>query len=254
MISLSTSITSLTPSTHATYILYCFSYAGGSGQNFHTWRKYIPSAIELRTVTLPGRGRRIAEMPIESISDMAEEISRHILSINDGRQILLYGHSMGAALAYECALRLEQSTEQLSHLFIGGFRAPHLQCTAKTIHDLSNEDFIREIASYGATTREVLENKELLEVFLPMLRSDFKAAETYQNVNDKLTSPISAFYGHKDNRVTPEQVKEWSFSTRNHCSFIELNAHHFFHESHAIEIINTISKSIHISKYESLTA
>ena len=250
---LSPYIVSLTPNSEAQYILYCFSYAGGSGQNFYSWKEQLPKCIELRVIMLPGRGKRFLETPIESIHTMADEIVAAIQQCSNTK-ILFYGHSMGAALAYECALRLERIHTPIEHLFVGGFRAPHLPCTRTKINDLPQENFLFELSKYGATPQDVLSDKGLIEMLLPMLRADFKAIETYRAVTQSISSPITAFYGINDHCILPDQVKGWTTCTYSYFNSIAINAAHLFHESHANEIISTITNAIISQDCDALTA
>jgi medium-chain acyl-[acyl-carrier-protein] hydrolase len=250
---LSPYIISLSPNNEAQYILYCFSYAGGSGQNYYSWKELLPNCIELRVITLPGRGKRFLETPLESINTMADEIVTEIQQCSN-QKILFYGHSMGAALAYECALRLERLHAPIEHLFVGGFRAPHLPCTRTKINNLPQDNFLFELSKYGATPQEVLDEKGLLEMILPMLRADFKAIESYRAIEQSISCPITAFYGLNDHCIIPDQVKKWNACTHSYFNTIAINGSHLFHESHANEIISTITNAIIPQDCDALTA
>lgn len=228
----------------APYSLYCFSYAGGSGQNFYSWNRLLPECIDHRVVNLPGRGKRFHETPLESISAMADEIVRDILRCPN-QKILFYGHSMGAAVAYESAKRLEKHGVHIDHLFVGAFRAPNISSTNGKISHLPQEEFLNRVSAYGSDGIELLLSEpDLAELLLPMLRADFKAAENYHNDLTPLSSPITAFYGTKDTMTLAHHVEEWEKFTSSYFSAIPFQTSHFFQESHAHEIISTIANTI----------
>jgi medium-chain acyl-[acyl-carrier-protein] hydrolase len=236
-------ITSLNNNIDAPYTLYCFSHAGGSGQNFYEWRRQLPPCIDHRIINLPGRGSRFNELPLESIHIMADEICRAILRCPN-QKILFYGHSMGAALAYETALRLEKHHVFIEHLYVGAFRAPQLPALSRTIHHLPQKEFYRELIKLGATDASIVNNNELMELIIPMLRADFKAIETYRANPKRLYSKITAFYGKHDHRASLEHMQKWSQCTQECFNIIGLNASHFFHSSHVTEVTTVIARTI----------
>lgn len=64
------------------------------------------------------------------------------------------------------------------YLFISGSRIPSIP-EPKPIYHLPDEAFKRELGRFEGTPKEILENQELLDFFLPMLRADFTMDETY---------------------------------------------------------------------------
>src|SRR6185436_20768362 len=93
-----------------------------------------------------------------------------------GVPIALFGHSMGAIVAFELAARLGR---QVRHLFVSGSSAPHLHLV-KERSSLSDAELVRELAEMGGTPREILEDAEMMELLLPMLRADFALVESYR--------------------------------------------------------------------------
>ena len=216
-------------SKSADLYLYCFPYAGGSSNAFRRWQLYVPPAVKVIPVELPGHGKRLLEAPIADLSLMVNEMGGAI----GGKlrePFAFYGHSMGALLAFELSHHLGRHGLPLpKHLFVSAHLAPHNSANREAIYDLPETDVVRRIRDLNGTPTEVLENKELRELFLPLLRADFQVCETY-TFHDRptLSIPITAFCGEDDEDVTPSGMEEW----RNHTlESFELNivaGDHFF--------------------------
>jgi len=88
---------------------------------------------------------------------------------------------------------------------------------------------LAEIKKLGGTPDEVLENEELIQLFLPMLRADFTLLETYTYVPElPLSFPISAYYGTQDKEVTEEEVAGWQAQTLSTFKLVRIPGNHFF--------------------------
>lgn len=217
----------------------CFPFAGGSPVSFAAWRELLPEGVDLIVAQLPGRGTRLGQAPQDNLHRLADEIAAAItpLVIPD---TLFYGHSMGAALAYEVALRIESRTP-IKHLFCGAFRAPHLDLSREPIYALPDGDFIDRLRGYQGTPDGVLDNAELMELLMPMLRADFKAVETYKRLHcAPLDVPITLFHGDADPYMDLEQIRPWALYTRGGFNFHTLAGDHFFLGPRAPFIIRTM--------------
>ena len=220
--------------------LIAFPFAGGSSLSYRSWCGLIPSNVNFIVINLPGRGRLINQQPLTDLGVMASEISQQLASLPLG-EMIFYGHSMGAALAYEVAVLLAKK-RAIKHLFCGALAAPHLLGRAKKIYKLSTSEFIEDLRKQGGSPDEVLNNQDLMEILLPMLRSDFQAIETYHPLRlVKLSCPITAFYGEQDHEINIADVAAWSSYTLQQFNIYGLTGNHFFCESEAAHIIAKIS-------------
>src|SRR3954453_3800140 len=179
--------------------LFCFPYAGGSAQVFRTWSEALPADVEVCAVQLPGRERRSSETPIRRAA-LAVEMLASALSRYLDKTFAMFGHSMGAMLAYEVARRLSAEFGCApDHLFVSGHRAPHLPSRRRPLHHLADDAFIAGVRALNGTPREVFEHPELVELLLPMLRADFELLETYVELpGPRLSCPITALGGNAD--------------------------------------------------------
>lgn len=190
--------------------LYCLPPAGGSAALFRGWAERLPPEIEIRAIQLPGRENRFKEAPLSRLSDLIPALDALLES--DPRPFALYGHSMGARIGYELAVsRRDRGLRLPAKLFFSGRIAPHATSRFPLMWNLPHDEFVAQLEGYGGTPRAVLEDRELMELFVPVLRADFTLLETIQfRETAPLHMPIAMFGGADDPRATPEEIREWS--------------------------------------------
>jgi len=153
---------------------------------------------------------------------------------------------MGSVISFEIARYLRKHyKKQPLHLFVAAHWAPQCMHVIRPIHNLSDEDFIKELHLLKGTSERVLQNKDLLQLMLPMLKADFTLGETYQYVHDEpLQSSISALGGTEDNRVSPDDLLPWKEQTTGSFSSYMYPGGHFFLHTARQKILQTISQAL----------
>lgn len=230
--------------------LFCFPYAGGSSAIFNRWKSYIGSDIEIRAIELAGRGKRIHEVHYSDFNKVIDDVLALIIDeIKGGNNYAFFGHSMGAKIAFELAQRIiEKGLPAPRHIFFSGRGAPYvLGKDEKEYHKLPDEEFKKEILNMGGTPKEFFEYPELVDVFLPLLKNDFRLAArevTGKEINP-LPCSITIFIG-KDEELTPEQIDSWKKYTSGDCTVHYFNGGHFFINEKIEEVIDKINKTIHL--------
>ena len=216
------------PRPSARLRLFCLPYAGGSASVFRSWSDRLPSDVELCPVQLPGRESRLSEPRYERIAPLTLTLARALADELD-RPVALFGHSLGALLAYELARRLQSSGASPALLCVSGHRAPNLPNCHPIVHDLPDAEFENELRRLNGTPEPVLADPELRELMLPLLRSDFALAETYEHEPGEILScPIVAFGGEADPMVDEGEVVAWGACTRGRFRHRMLPGRHFF--------------------------
>jgi medium-chain acyl-[acyl-carrier-protein] hydrolase len=222
--------------------LFCIPYAGGSAMVYNRWKKYLHRDIELYPIELAGRGKRYNIPFYTSFHDAVDDLFNSIKNNLDGYYALL-GHSMGSWLTLELAYKISELGYNMPiHIFFSGNRAPHLYRKEKILHKLPDDEFKREIFKIGGTPKELFENKELLEYFLPVLRADFKILENY-NYKDRdmcLNSDISVFNGIDDN-LTDTEIEGWGKYTKLQFKSYNFNGGHFFINEKVCDVLKVIN-------------
>lgn len=213
----------------ASLLLYCLPYAGGSAGIYRAWGDMLPSWIELWAIELPGRGTRWAEATVPDILTLSELISP-ILARHIDRPFAIFGHSMGGLIGYETTKNLIASAgKSPERLFISGCSPPHRRDDREITSNLADDEFISILRTLNGTPPEILEDAEIMELTLPILRADFLACDEYRTT-DNLLLPcsLSAYGGLADPKVHPGDLKEWKGYTTGQFSLKMFEGDHFF--------------------------
>ena len=211
--------------------LICFPYAGGSAAVYRGLQALLPG-IEVRRHELAGRGSRLSEPAIRDMPTLIDALLRDLDNCFD-RPFALLGHSMGAAIAVELALRLPaQAQPNLRHLFVSGRAAPGKERPVRRMQALDDRAFLDALHEMGGTPKPVLDNNELMALLMPALRADFTMIENYRPVpGRRLTVDITAFAGRADEQVPVDSVAGWGAETTGQFDFHVIEGDHFFMRS-----------------------
>ena len=217
------------PNPLAVLRLFCFPYAGGSSFIFRTWSDSLPQSVEVCAIELPGRGKQMKLPPFNKIEPLVDEIASVIHPYLD-KPFAFFGHSMGGLVSFQLARLLRKKYGIYPvNLFISGRRAPQIPDADPPIHKLPEPAFIEELRHLNGTPREVLENAELMQLFLPILRADFAVLETYIYTSEPpLECPITVFGGLQDLEVSCDKLEAWQEQTKADFNLHMFPGDHFF--------------------------
>lgn len=224
--------------------LVCFPHAGGSASFYFPVSAALSPAIEVSAVQYPGRQDRRDEPGIDNIPALADAIFRTIRPLAD-RPLAFFGHSMGAVVAYEVALRLEEhGAPPLLRLYVSGLRAPSRYRPEK-VHQQGDDGIIAELQRLSGTESVLLNDPEALAMILPAIRTDYRAVETYQGNPDRSVScPLSAISGDSDPRVTLDEAKAWADHTTGPFDLRVYPGGHFYIIEQGPQLIQLISDDL----------
>ncbi len=224
--------------------LVCLPHAGGSASFFFPLAKALAPAVEVLAVQYPGRQDRRHEPPVDSIGGLAERILA-VLRPFDDRPLALFGHSMGALIGYEIALRMSDAGLPAPvHLFASGRRAPS-RYRDDDLRGVSDERLVAELRKLGGSDAAMLADPELLAMILPAIRSDYRAVEKYRNEpGRRLACPVTAFTGDRDPRVSVDEARAWAEHTTGPADLHVLPGGHFFLVDQAAPMIATMTEKL----------
>lgn len=219
--------------------LFCFPHAGVGGSIYRSWSDRLPGWIELSAVQLPGRESRFRERPFRNVDALVEAVKEGLAPFLD-RPFAFFGHSMGAIVAYEVARVLEEGHgPRPGHLFVSGRRAPHLPPREPPMTHLPDEAFVAEVGRrYGGIPDPLLEQPDLLSIFLPALRADMEALEAYAyRPGASLTCPVTAYGGKADPWAGAPELEAWAASTTARFGMRLFEGGHFFLEAAGSKLV-----------------
>ena len=95
---------------------------------------------------------------------------------------------------------------------------------------MPTDRLVDEVRNLNGSPAEVFENAELLDLILPIIRSDFALNEQISAQPEivKLQCPVHVFAGRDDPEVPLETLDLWRATAANHFDLTILQGDHFF--------------------------
>ena len=226
--------------------LFCFPYAGAGASTYRAWPGHVPDTVEICAVQLPGREGRLREAPFTCFRDLVEA-AVGALGPHIDRPFALFGHSMGALVAFEVAraLAARRGATPL-HLFVSGEGAPHLPSRYAPITHLAHDAFVAEVRRrYDGIPEEVFRTSELMELLVPTLRADMTALEGHTHMAGlPLSCPITAYGGSDDPEATETEIAAWREHGTGVFRYLILPGTHFFVQTSRALLVDDVVKAL----------
>jgi surfactin synthase thioesterase subunit/glycosyltransferase involved in cell wall biosynthesis len=225
--------------------LFCFPFAGAGTSAFRGWTGSLPVSIGVSPVRLPGRESRLAEVPFRHMEPLVRALAEAILPFVD-RPFAFYGHSMGAAVAFELTRLLRKESRPIpAALFVSGARAPSFRLGHVPPADPPEEEFLRDLDLLEGIPPEVRRNPDLLRVVMPALLADTALYRGYvYRAEPPLDCPIFAYGGAEDPNVRREHLDAWRNETTEGFSLRLFPGGHFFIDSARSEFLAALSEDL----------
>lgn len=221
--------------------LFCFHHSGGGASMFHPWVEHLSPSIELIAIQLPGRETRFTEKLTNSLPEILDNLTEGFNSLKE-TPFIVFGHSLGGLLAYEFAKEVYEKFALLpTHLIISAMKAPHMP-RKRDLHTLNDRELAEKLKLFDGIDDKILQNEELLELFLPIIRSDFSISETYHSPTVKqIPCNITHLSGREDKTLSEQDIMEWKKYTNLDFKSLSFVGGHFFIKNNQNTIIKYIN-------------
>jgi len=237
------------PRSRARLRLFCVPHAGVGPSAYRQWSDSLPADIEVALVHLPGRESRLREAPYTQIEPLVTATATALRPYLD-IPYAVFGHSMGALVAFELARRFEEDGQGAPrYLFVSGRRAPQMPPRRSPIAHLPDDQFVREIRNrYNGIPDEVLRHPDLLALLLPGLRADLTLVEDYvHRSGSPLPCPIVALGGLEDAEATEAELVGWRQQTTAALSVRMFPGGHFYLQAAHEELMRIVTDALMVS-------
>ena len=218
--------------------LFILHHAGGNAYSFQFLKPYL-KALDVVTLELPGRGKRMGEELLRNYNDAVEDVYQQIKQKRDDRSFLVYGHSMGARIGLSVTQKLEQNNDAPVALIVTGNSDPESYREEEDRHTMSKERFIQALKDLGGVPNEVFENKDLFEFVEPIIRADFELIERERIViGNPVNTPVYAIMGKEES--SSDRIDSWGKHTRASFKYELWPGNHFFIQEHPERLSNVL--------------
>ncbi len=226
--------------------LVCFPAGGGSASNYRALAEHLAPA-GVYAVQYPGRQDRLGDPVVPSLTDLADHITRAMSPLLAAGPVALFGHSMGATVAFETARRIEQRGGVVTTLFVSGRPDPSFAEHA-TLHRGPDIDLIAELerlANDPGSVRILRTEPDLAAMVLPAVRNDYRAVETYRyRGTGTLVCNIVALLGREDPTTTPAQIEAWREHTSGSFDVRFFPGRHFYLDERPHEVAEVVREKL----------
>lgn len=210
--------------------VFCLPYAGGGASIYRSWVDLAGSTLQICPLQLPGRENRLREQALhrmdELIPALFEALRPHLYE-----PYILFGHSMGATIAFELALYLQkQGTPQPLplHLVLSARRPPDEPSPSRHLHQLPEAEFIEELRHLRGTPEAVLREPELMALLMPLLRADFALIETHHRAAKSELDLPCTIIGGRDDELGEASLRGWARHLLQEPEVILMEGGHFY--------------------------
>jgi surfactin synthase thioesterase subunit len=233
------------PSQEASARIFLFPYAGGSAPMYRDWLGLFPADVAAQAVQLPGRLDRRDEPLIEDLDEIVEATCEALAAELDDRPYAVFGHSMGALVAYRVAVAMQRDFGQGPMLLASAAWAPEgFAMPTREQVEMPQDELLQWVIGLGSLPPVMYEDPEMLAVTLPPTRADLRACIDYVDDGAQLDCPVLAYAGSADPLLTPEAAGSWAKRTPDHLGTVVFSGGHFFIYDNVLPIVTDLTAHI----------
>ena len=221
--------------------LVCLPFAGAGASFFRPWSQ-LNDSLDILPLQLPGRERLIDAEPYRDMGKATENLFQDFVKqLGDTRRVALFGHSLGAVLAYELAHRVTAAPNlELLRLFVSGSPEPNTQRPRRAT-GLPDDEFLARVSEFAGYSHEALDDPEMRELILPTLRADVELHESYTPSTDQpLDAPITSIRGTDDTLVGSDDAAGWAKVAGRDFEYVEIPGGHMYLTESAPDLVRLI--------------
>jgi surfactin synthase thioesterase subunit len=213
--------------------LLVFPHAGAGASAYREFSKLLSPKFNVIVFQYPGRQDRAAEASLPTLPEIAAGAFGDFLTSNHNRglPIVTFGHSMGALVAFEFVRLAEDTGIDVRRLNVSAAVAPS-NVAGKPPHPTDDEEILNHLAALEGTDSDVMANRALMRLALPVIKADYQAFDAYSCAEDvKVAAAIHAMGGDQDPYITLGDLYGWG----KHTDTVEVtmfDGGHFYLQTH----------------------
>lgn len=223
--------------------LYCFPHSGGSVGEFLVWSDALTDT-EIWGVQAPGHGGRVHEEPLTSMAALVAAVADEVDLVPPYD---LFGHSLGAAVAYELTLALRVRGRPLPRcLYLSAHEAPHVHRADPSLPLRADDALLDEVEEqFGGVPADLCDDPEWRALVLGTLRADLRIVAGYRpTVAEPLPCSVVAMGGTEDPVVTREGLAAWNACTTGDFRLHMFAGGHFYLRENQHDVLRHLATDL----------
>ncbi|GAB7186265.1 hypothetical protein ATKI12_6096 [Kitasatospora sp. Ki12] len=203
--------------------------AGGSTAFFSGWQRALGERVNLVPVRIPGRDPAGGHCR-QGLPRLVAELERDLGPLLE-RPYLLYGHSMGALLAYRLTRRRAEHGRRLpERLLVGAYPAPHLPHPLRRATRLTDAELVSWLVDFGSLPAALRADTSWLSERIALVRAEIGlcAGDSEGFTHRPLPCPVEVFAGRDDPLVSAADAAAWAEHADGGFALHPVPGGHFF--------------------------
>lgn len=208
-----------------------FPHAGAAAVSYRVLAAALAAGGDTYVVQYPRRADRLREPAHDSVRDLAVSLYQ-AAPWSTVAPLTLFGHSMGAVVAFEFARVAETHGAAVRKLWVSAGPPP---CVVADMPALptSDDGLLADIADLGGTDPELLADEEFSELLTTAVRADYRAFNGYDPSPDvRIDSDIHVLGGRDDHRIATDVLQRWEGHTAGSFAMSLYDGGHFYVYDH----------------------
>jgi surfactin synthase thioesterase subunit len=203
---------------------------------YSDWHALLPSDVSLQCVQLPGRQERRAEPAFHDLGPLTEAMLGALSAELDERPYLLFGHCLGAMLAYRLAIAAGE--EGIAPVMLGCAAWAPQGFPPLPPEELGRPDaeFAETVVKLGLLPPEVCQDRDTLDFVLPMMRADMSVYGSFTDDGGRVPCPLVTYSGRSDALMAPGAMESWAGRSPRYLGNCAFPGDHFFIREQAVSI------------------